>query len=171
VQHFHPENYGATTMTTKKPFEFTDLVKRLDPAAITEQYKELLGKLRLPNLDTTALIETQSKNVQVLTDANRAILESTQSLFQRQTEMVKQVLEEASEAIKSLAGSANPQEAAEKEIKLIEDSVSKALANFSEISELVRKTQDETTKLVTDRFNESLNELRASIAKLKPEAK
>jgi len=158
-------------MTTQKPFEFTDLVKRLDPAAITEQYKEFLGKLRLPNLDTTALIETQSKNVQVLTDANRAILESTQSLFQRQTEMVRQVLEEASEAVKSLAGSDNPQEAAEKEIKLIEDSVSKALANFSEISELVRKTQDETTKLVTDRFNESLNELRASIAKLKPEAK
>ena len=158
-------------MTTQKSFEFTDLVKRLDPAAITEQYKEFLGKLRLPNLDTTALIETQSKNVQVLTDANRAILESTQSLFQRQTEMVKQVLEEASEAVKSLAGSDNPQEAAEKEIKLIEDSVSKALANFSEISELVRKTQDETTKLVTDRFNESLNELRASIAKLKPEAK
>jgi phasin family protein len=159
------------TMTTQKPFEITDLVKRLDPGAITEQYKEFLGKFRLPNLDTTALIETQSKNVQVLTDANRAILESTQSLFQRQTEMVKQVLEEASEAVKSLAGSANPQEAAEKEIKLIEDSVSKALANFSEISELVRKTQDETTKLVTDRFNESLNELRASIAKLKPEAK
>ena len=79
-------------MTTKKPFEFTDLVKRLDPAAITEQYKELLGKLRLPNLDTTALIETQSKNVQVLTDANWAILESTQSLFQGQTEMVKQVI-------------------------------------------------------------------------------
>jgi phasin family protein len=171
VQHFHPEDYGAMTMTTQKPFEITDLIKRLDPAAITEQYKALLGKLRLPNLDTTALIETQSKNVQVLTDANRAILESTQSLFQRQTEMVKQVLEEASEAVKSLAGSANPQEAAEKEIKLIEDSVSKALANFSEIGEMVRKSQDETTKLVTDRFNESLTELRASIAKLKPEAK
>jgi phasin family protein len=95
----------------------------------------------------------------------------TQSLFQRQTEMVKQVLEEASGAVKALGSVSDPQEAAEKEIKLIEDSVSKALTNFSEISEMVRKTQDETTKLVTDRFNESLTELRASIAKLKPEAK
>ena len=91
--------------------------------------------------------------------------------MQRQSEMVKQVLEEASEAVKALAGSANPQEAAEKEIKLIEESVNKALANFSEIGEMVRKTQDETTKLVTDRFKESSAELRASIAKLKPEAK
>jgi len=156
-------------MTTQKPSEISDLLKRLDPAAMTEQYKAFLGKFKLPNLDTTAMVETQSKNVQALTDANRAILESTQSLFQRQNEMVKQVLEEASQAVKSLAGSANPQEAAEKEIKLIEDSVGKALANFSEISGLVRKTQDETMKVVTDRLNESLTELRASIAKLKTE--
>jgi phasin family protein len=158
-------------MTTKNTFDFKEVMKSLDPAALTEQYKGLLGKLGVPNLDTKALIETQSKNVQALTDANRAILESTQSLFQRQTEMVKQVLEEASQAVKSLASSANPQEAAEKEIKLIEDSVSKALANFSELSELVRKTQDETTKLMADRLNESLTELRTSISKLKPENK
>jgi hypothetical protein len=77
-------------MTMQNPFDFNDLIKRLDPAALTEQYKELLGKFSLPNLDTKAL--------------------------------------------------------------------------------MVRKTQDETTKLVTNRFNESLAELRASIAKLTPEA-
>jgi len=158
-------------MTLQKPSDISELVKRLDPAAITEQYKAFLGKFSLPNLDTKALIETQNRNVQALTDANRAVLESTQSLFQRQSDMVKQVLEEASQAVKSLASSANPQEAAVKEIKLIEDSVGKALANFSEISDLVRKTQDETANVVTVRLNESLAELRASIAKLKPEAK
>ena len=158
-------------MTTQEPSDLTDLIKRLDPMALSEQYKEFLGKFSLPNLDTKALLETQSKNVQALTDANRAILESTQSLFQREVEMMKQVLEETSEAVKSLGGAANPQEAAEKQIKLIEDSVSKTLANFSEISELVRKTQDATTQRVTDRFNESLAELRASIAEVKPEAK
>jgi phasin family protein len=162
---------GETTMTTQEPSDLTDLVKRLDPMALSEKYKEFLGKFGLPNLDTKALIETQSKNMQALTDANRAILESTRSLFQRQIQMMQQVFEETSEAVKSLAGSANPQEAAEKQIKLIEDSVSKTLANFSEISELVRKTQDETTKRVTDRFNESMAELHASIAELKPKDK
>jgi len=134
---------------------------------LAEQYKELLGRFNLPNLDTKALIKTQRKNVQALTDANRAILESTQSLLQRQTEMVKQVLEEASEAAKALGSARSPQEAAEKQIKMIEDSVSRALANFSEVSEMIRKSQDETTKLVTDRFSENLAELRTSIAELK----
>ena len=157
-------------MTTKEPSNFADLTKRLDPAALADKYKELLGKLNLPNLDTKALIETQRKNIQALTDTNRAILESTQSLFQRQTEMLQQVLEEAPEAVKSLGSSKGPQEAADKQIKMIEDSVSKALANFSEIVEMVRKSQDETTKQVSTRFNESLEELRMSIAKAKPES-
>jgi hypothetical protein len=52
---------------------------------------------------------------------------------------------------------------------MFEDSVSKALTNFFEVSEMVRRPQDETIKLVTDRFSENLAELRASIAKLKPE--
>jgi phasin family protein len=66
--------------------------------------------------------------------------------------------------------STTAQGVAEKQIKMIEDSVSKALANFSEIVEMVRKSQDETTKQVTDRFNENLEELRLSIAKAKPES-
>ena len=157
-------------MTTEKTSDFVDLLKRLDPAALADQYKELLGKFSLPNLDTKAVIEAQSKNVQALTDANRAILESTQSLLQRQAEMVKQVLEEASEAAKSLSSATTPQEAADKQIKMIEDSVSKALANFSEISDMVRKSRDETTKLMTDRFNENLEGLRTSIGELKKES-
>jgi phasin family protein len=83
--------------------------------------------------------------------------------------MLKQALEEASEAAKSLGSSTTGQEAADKQIKMIEDSVSKALANFSEIVGMLRKSQDETAKQVTDRFNENLEELRASLAKAKPE--
>lgn len=157
-------------MTSKESSDFADLTKRFDPTALADKYKELLSKFNLPNLDTKALIETQSKNVQALTDANRAILESTQSLFQRQAEMLQQVLEEAPEAVKSLGHLKSPQEAAEKNIKTIEDSVSRALANFSEIVEMVRKSQDETRQQVTSRLNESLEELRLSIAQTKPES-
>ena len=157
-------------MTSKESSDFADLTKRFDPTALADKYKELLSKFNLPNLDTKALIETQSKNVQALADANRAILESTQSLFQRQAEMLQQVLEEAPEAVKSLGRLKSPQEAAEKNIKTIEDSVSRALSNFSEIVEIVRKSQDETRQQVTSRLNESLEELRLSIAQTKPES-
>ena len=156
-------------MTTEEPSDVATLLKRLDPAALADKYKELLSKFNLPNLDTKALLDAQVKNIHAVADANRAILESTQSLFQRQSEMLKQALEEASEAAKSLGSSTTAQEAADKQIKMIEDSVSKALSNFSEIVGMLRKSQDETAKQVTDRFNENLEELRASLAKAKPE--
>jgi len=154
-------------VNTQNPFDFSVFFNQFDPTAMTKQYKDFFEKFSVPNLDMTALIEAQNKNVQVLTAANRAILEGTQALMQRQAEMVKQVLEEASEAAKSLSSAKTPQEAAEKEIKLIEDSVSEALSNFAEISEMVKKTQDETAQLMTARFNESLEELRTNIGKLK----
>ena len=156
-------------MTTEEPSDVATLLKRLDPAALADKYTELLSKFNLPNLDTKALLDAQVKNIHAVADANRAILESTQSLFQRQSEMLKQALEEASEAAKSLGSSTTAQEAAHKQIKMIEDSVSKALSNFSEIVGMLRKSQDETAKQVTDRFNENLEELRASLAKAKPE--
>jgi len=155
-------------MKAQNPFDFSELLKKLDPAAMAQQYKELFGKFNLPNLDMTALTEAQNKNVQALTAANRAMLEGTQTLMKRQGEMVKQVLNEASEAAKSLSTSSTPQEAAEKQLKVLEDSVSEALANFAEISEMVRNTQDETMRLVTARLNESMTELRANIGKLTP---
>lgn len=154
-------------MATQNPFDFSNIFKQFDPSSMTKQYQDFFGKFNVPNLDMSALVEAQNKNVQALTAANQAMLEGAQSLMQRQAEMVKQVLEEASEAAKSLSSAANPQEAADKQVKLIEASFSEALSNFAEISEMVKNTQDETTKLVTARFNESLEEFRANVGKLK----
>jgi phasin family protein len=157
-------------MSTKNPFDLSDMLKKFDATAMTEQYKEFFGKFNMPNLDMTALKEAQNKNVQAMTAANRAMLEGTQALMKRQSEMLKQVVSEASEAAKSLGSSAsNPQEAIQNQIKMLEKSVSEALANFAEISEMVKNTQDETTKVMTTRFNDSMAELRSTIGKLKPE--
>ncbi len=156
-------------MKTQNPFDFSSVFKQFNLDAMTKQYQEFLRSFGVPNVDMTALIEAQNKNVQALTAANRAILEGTQALMQRQAEMGKHVLEEASEVAKSLGSAASPQEAIEKQIKSLEDSFSEALANFNEISDMVKKTQDETAKLVTARFNDSLEELRTSVGKLKSE--
>jgi len=48
-------------MTTKEPSDLANLIKRLDPTALTEQYKELFGKLNLPNLDTNRIFPHQDR--------------------------------------------------------------------------------------------------------------
>jgi len=154
-------------MTTTNPFDMSNLFQQFDPAAMTKQIQDMFGSYQIPNVDMSALMQAQSKNMQALTAANRAAIEGTQALLQRQAEMVQQALAEATEAAKSIAGSGSPQAAAAEQTKVVELAFEKAIANAAEISDMVKKTQDETTKVVSARITESLEELKSSIEKLK----
>lgn len=154
-------------MSTTNPFDFSNLFQQFDPTAMTKRFQDLLGNFNAPNVDVKGLMETQSKNLQALTAANRAAIEGAQTLMQRQAEMVQQAMNEASEAAKALASSSSPQEAVAEQTKLIESVFSKAMANAAEISEMIKKTQDQTTEMVSSRISESMAELRESMQKLK----
>jgi phasin family protein len=154
-------------MSTKNPLDFSNLFQQFDPTAMTKRLQEMFGNVDVPNVDVKALMETQSKNLQALTEANRAAIEGTQSLMQRQAEMVQQAMTEASEAAKALASSSGPKEALAQQTKLIESAFAKAMANAAEISDMIKKTQDQTTQLVSSRITESLADLRSSMEKVK----
>lgn len=154
-------------MSTTNPFDVSNLFKQFDPAAMTKQIQDMFGSYKIPNVDMSALIQAQSKNVQALTAANRSAIEGTQALLQRQAEMVQQALAQATEAAKAIATSGSPQAAIAEQTKVVEQVFEKAIANAAEISDMVRKTQDETAKLVNMRISESLEELKGNIEKIK----
>ncbi|MCP5016835.1 MAG: TIGR01841 family phasin [Ketobacter sp.] len=112
-------------------------------------------------------MQAQSKNAQALTEANRAAIEGTQKLLQRQAEMIQQALSEATEAAKTIASSGGPKEAIAAQTKAIEGAFEKAIANATEITDLVRQTQDESLKMVNTRMSESLQELKESFESMK----
>lgn len=151
---------------TSNPFDISNMFKQFDPAAMTKQIQEMFSSYKIPNVDMSALIQSQSKNVQALTAANRSAIEGTQALLQRQAEMVQQALSEATEAAKAIASSGSPQAAIAEQTKVVEQVFEKAIANAAEISDMVRKTQEETAKLVNARISESLEELKGNIAKI-----
>ena len=154
-------------MTTSNPFDFSSLFTQFDPTAMTKQIQDMFGSYQIPNVDRSAVMQAQSKNIQALTAANRAAVEGTQALLQRQAEMMQQALAEATEAAKAIAASGSPQQAAAEQTALVEKAFEKAIANAAEISEMVKKTQDEAAKLVSARITESLEELKQNIEKLK----
>lgn len=154
-------------MSAKNPLDFSNLLQQFDPTAMTKRLQEMFGNVNIPNVDVKALMETQSKNLQALTEANRAAIEGTQSLMQRQAEMVQQAMAEASEAAKTLASSSSPKEALAGQTKLIESAFAKAMANAAEISDMIKKTQDQTAQMVTTRITESLADLRSGMEKAK----
>ena len=153
---------------TNNPFDmnnFFNSFNAFDRNAVTQQFMNMFGQYKAPNVDMSAVTEAQRKNLEALAAANKSAIEGTRLLMQRQAEMIQKAMSEATAAAQSLASSKDPAEAAEKQTKLMEEAMSQAIANATEISELVTKTQDETAKVINDRVTQGMEELKANMAK------
>ncbi|MCP3870175.1 MAG: phasin family protein [Gammaproteobacteria bacterium] len=154
------------SIQTPNPFDFAGLFKNYDPQAFLKQIQNGFSAYQLPNLDTSALMESQKKNVEALVAANQAAFSGTQELLKQQGEMMQQAITDATEAANALAGSSNPKDLAAKQAELVQAAFEKALANSTELSELVKKNQDEVSGMVNQRVSESLKEIKDAISKL-----
>lgn len=147
------------------PFDFSRFFLNYDPQAFFNQLQSGFSAYQLPNVDTRALIEAQKKNVDALVAANKAAIAGAQELLRQQGAMLQQAMADATEAARSLSGTTSPQDLAEKQMELVQTAFEKALASSTELSELVRKNQDEITNLVTQRVTEGLKEIKEAIHK------
>jgi len=150
---------------TNNPFDFSRFFLNYDPQAFFKQLQSGFSAYQLPNVDTRAVIEAQKKNVDALVAANKAAIAGTQELLRQQGEMLQQAMADATEAARSLSGMTSPQDLAKKQMDLVQAAFEKALSNSTELSELVRKNQDEVAKLMTQRVTESLQEIKEAIHK------
>ena len=151
---------------TKNPFDFSSFFSSYDPQAFIKQLQSGFSAYQIPNVDTSALIESQKKNVDALIAANKAAIMGTQELLRQQGEMLQQAIKDATEAATALAGSSSPKALAEKQAELVQAAFEKALANSTKISELVKKNQDEISNVVNQRVSEGLQEVKEAINKL-----
>ena len=151
---------------TKNPFDFSSLFTNYDPQAFFKQIQDGFSAYQIPNLDSSALIESQKKNLDALIAANKAALKGNQELLKQQGEMLQQAMADATEAAMSLARSSSPKALAEKQTELVQAAFEKALANSTKLSELVKKNQDEISATINQRVSESLQEIKETINKL-----
>ena len=151
---------------TNNPFDFSNIFSSYDPQAFLKQLQSGFSAYQIPNVDTSALIESQKKNVDALIAANKAAFMGTQELLRQQGEMLQQAITDATEAATALAGSSSPKALAEKQAELVQAAFEKALANSTKLSELVKKNQDEISNMVNQRVAEGLQEVKEAINKL-----
>ncbi len=151
---------------TNNPFDFTGLFGNYDPQAFFKQIQSGFSAYQIPNLDTSALIDSQKKNVDALIAANTAAFKGSQELLRQQGEMLQQAITDATEAATALVGSSSPKDLVEKQTELVHAAFEKALANSTKLSELVKKNQDELSNMVNQRVSENLDEIRETISKL-----
>jgi phasin family protein len=127
---------------------------------------KMFGNFQAPGVDMQALMSSQRKNMEALTQANKLALEGMQAVFKRQAEIIKQSIEESASAGRDMAsGSTSPQDKVAKQTEITKVAFEKALSNARELSEIVAKANGEAVDLLNKRFAAMLDEFKDAVSK------
>jgi phasin family protein len=128
---------------------------------------KLISDFKLPGVDVESVLASQQKNIQALTAANQLALEGFQAVVRRQSEIVRQTMEQTSTMMSELMAAGSPEDKVAKQADLVKVAFEKALANARELAELVAKSNSEAADVINKRVSESLEEVKALIAQNK----
>lgn len=114
----------------------------------------------IPGFNVEAMMASQRKNVEALTQANQLAIEGAQALARRQVEIAREALDEAPALFRELSQPGAPQERLAKNAELAKATFEKSLANARELTELMTKANAEAFNVLTKRMTESFEEIR-----------
>jgi len=127
---------------TNNPFGFDpSTMFNLDPQQMMEQWQKSLESFNVPGIDMSAILDSQRKNIEAVTNANRIALEGVQALMQRQTEILQQSFEEATKLTQNFDPAADPAERMAQQTELAQEALQQALAKMRELAEMATSSQ------------------------------
>ena len=146
--------------TSPFDFDFSSFAVNFDPTKMTEEFTKAFSSFKVPGVDMNAMLEAHQKNLDALTNANKTAFAGFQAIATRQAELMKQALESSSAAAEDMMKSGTPQEATVKQVDLVKTTIEKALADMTEIAEMLAKSTNEANAAINKRVLESLEEVK-----------
>ena len=143
------------------PFDMSKVLTEFDPSKMMEQFNKVVSDYKIPGVDMSAIVELQRKNVEALTSANRQAIEGLQAVANRQSQILKETMDEAVTALKDLSSAGGPKEATTKQAELLSKSFEKALTNMRELAEMAAKSNTDAFNVIQQRIHESVNEIKS----------
>ncbi len=140
---------------TGNPFLDADMGNIMDFGKIAEQFK-------FPGVDTTALIESQQRNIEAITKANQVAFAGVQAIMQRQAEILSKTVGETTKAVQDLSKTGKPEDLWAKQADLLKETYEHGLSDLRELTELSAKANSQAAELLTHRVTDGLNELKGA---------
>jgi phasin family protein len=140
---------------SNNPFEY-DFSGMFDMNKMLEQYK-------VPGVEMDKMVEAQRKNIEAITAANKLAYEGVQAIAQRQMEILRTSMTEASKTMQDLAAAGTPEDRMAKQAEVMKKAFETALANMKELAEMGAKSNTEAMETINKRVAESLDEVRNAI--------
>lgn len=148
------------------PFDMSKVLSEFDPSKMMSQVTKAFSEYQIPGMDMSSVIEHQRKNIEALTAANKQALEGLQAVAMRQSEILRETMNEAVSAMKELSSSGGPSEAASKQAQLLGKALEKALGNMRELAEMAAKSNTEAFEVVKTRMADSVEEIKQLARKM-----
>jgi phasin family protein len=116
------------------------------------------------SIDMNQVITTQRKNLEAASEASQVVVESTQAIARRQSEIARENVEQALKASKDLFTGNSPETNVAKQVEFAKSAFENSLANLREISEMMAKSAFEAFDVVNRRVAESFEEVSSGAA-------
>jgi len=132
-----------------------------------DEIMKMFGSMKMPNMpDLQALAESQRRNLDALTAANKLAMEGAQAVARRNMEIMQQAMGEMSQVVQSLASAdGSPQDKATKQAELLRTAYERAVTNMQEIAELIQRSNGEAVGVLNRRFGEAIEEVKSLVHK------
>lgn len=124
---------------------------------------EVMRQFKMPGVDVEAMMARERSNMEALQQANQVAFDGMQALANRQAEMLREAMETWQQSARDAVGSGVSPESAKQSADMARKAFEQALANMRELAEMSAKTQREAFDVVRQRFEASLEELKAGI--------
>ncbi len=118
----------------------------------------------VPSVDVEALLASQRRNVATLTAANKVAYEGAQAVMQRQGEIVRQMIDESTKAMRQFVAAGTPQDKAAQQAEFTKTAYEHGVANARELGELVTRCNTEAFDLLNARFAQFLDEVQEQVS-------
>ena len=125
------------------------------PIDITKMFEQF----KLPGVDVSALMEARRKDIEALTEVNKIALQSSQTMAQKQVEILQKTMQELTQTMTG----GKPLENAAKQGEVVQHAMEKAFAYMLELAEVGRKAQTEALEVINKRAQENMQELTSLV--------
>jgi len=123
-------------------------------------FSKAFAGFTLPGFDVEAVLASQRKNIEALTQANQLAVEGVQAVARRQAEIAREAIDEASSVLREIVQPTAPEERIAKQAELLKQTFERSLANTRELALLLAKANTEAFDVVAKRVAQGFEEIR-----------